>query len=114
MLDLEKMWKSARTEAEWLRYYGHRESRLAEDFSDANFYDRIVSIGYTKRVIALHQRCSMMNVTSEKPVLECDISELRIHNSYRDHSQNIYTALEYFIGTGVAKEQLIIAIKGEE
>ena len=114
MLDLEKMWKCAKTEAEWLKYYGHEESRLVEDFSDANFYDRIKSIGYTKRVIALHQRCSMMNVTSDKPVLECKIGELKICNSYRDHSQNIYTALEYFIGTGMDKEQLIKVIRGEE
>ena len=45
MLDLEKMWKSAKTEAEWLRYYGHIDSRLTEEFNDVNFYDRIISIG---------------------------------------------------------------------
>jgi len=114
MLDLEKMWKCAKTEAEWLKYYGHIDSRLTEEFNDVNFYDRIISIGYTKRVIDLHQRCSMLNVTSDKPVLECDISELRIQNSYRDHSKNIYTALEYFIGTGMANNQLIKIIKGEK
>ena len=113
MLDLEKMWKCAKTEAEWLKYYGHIDSRLVEDFSDANFYDRIKSIGYTKRVIDLHQRCSMLNVTSDKPVLECNINELEVCNTYRDHNQNIYTALEYFIGTGMAKEQLIKVIRGE-
>jgi hypothetical protein len=114
MLDLEKMWKCAKTEAEWLKYYGHQESRLVEDFSDANFYDRIQSIGYTKKVISLHGRCTMMNVTSDKPVLESKMDELRICNSYRDHNQNIYTALEYFIGTGMAKEQLIKVIRGEK
>jgi hypothetical protein len=113
MLDLEKMWKSAKTEAEWLKYYGHQESRLVEDFSDANFYDRIQSIGYTKKVISLHGRCTMMNVTSDKPVLDSKINELIICNSYRDHNQNIYTALEYFIGTGMAKDQLIKVIRGE-
>jgi hypothetical protein len=113
MLDLEKMWKSAKTEAEWLKYYGHQESRLVEDFSDANFYDRIQSIGYTKRVIALYQRCSMLNVTSDKPVLECDINELKISDTNRDHSKNIYTALEYFIGKGMATDQLIKVIRGE-
>lgn len=55
----------------------------------------------------------MMNVTSDKPVLESKIDELRICNSYRDNGQNIYTALEYFIGTGRAKEQLIKVIRGE-
>jgi hypothetical protein len=113
MLDLEKMWRSAKTEAEWLKYYGHQESRLVEDFSDVNFYDRIQSIGYTKRVTALYQRCSMLNVTSDKPVLECGISELKISDTNREHSKNIYTALEYFIGTGMAKEQLIKVIRGE-
>jgi hypothetical protein len=112
MLDLEKMWKCAKTEAEWLKYYGHDVSRLSEQFSDANFYDRIESIGYTKSVISLPQRCSMLNITSDKPVLECDIKELKVCNTYRDHSQNIYTALEWFIGTGMAKEQLIKVIKG--
>jgi hypothetical protein len=113
MLDLEKMWKCARTEAEWLRYYGHEESRKSEDFSDVKFYDRIQSIGYTKRVIELHQRCSMMNVTSDKPVLESDISDLRIANETRSHGKNVYTALEWFIGTGMATNQLINVIKGE-
>ncbi len=111
MLDLEKMWKYAKTEAEWLRYYGHKESRMLEEFSDANFYDRIKSIGYTKRVIELHQRCSMMNVTSDKPVLESDISDLRQECSLRNHDKNIYTALEWFIAKGIATEQLIDIIK---
>jgi hypothetical protein len=114
MLDLEKMWKCAKTEAEWLRYYGHEESRMSEDFSDVNFYDRIQSIGYTKRVIELHQRCSMMNITSDKPVLESDISDLRIANETRSHGKNVYTALEWFIGTGMATNQLINVIKGEQ
>ncbi len=108
------MWKCARTEAEWLRYYGHEESRKSEDFSDVNFYDRIKSIGYTKRVIQLHQRCSMMNITSDKPVLESEISELRIANETRSHGKNVYTALEWFIGTGMATNQLINVIKGEQ
>lgn len=113
MLDLEKMWKSAKTEAEWLKYYGHDVSRLSEQFDDINFYDRIESIGYTKRVIPLHLRCSMLSITSNKPVLECKINELEITHSYRNHEKNIYTALEYFIGTGMAKDQLIKIIRGE-
>jgi hypothetical protein len=113
MLDLEKMWKCAKTEAEWFRYYGHEESRMSEDFSDVNFYDRVQSIGYTKRVIELYQRCSMLNVTSDKPVLECEIGDLEIANEPRNHSKNIYTALEYFIGKGMATAQLIKVIRGE-
>ncbi len=112
MLDLEKMWKCAKTEAEWLKYYGHVDSRMSEDFSDVKFYDRIQSIGYTKKVVPLHQRCTMLNVTSDKPVLECEISELRVGEGSRDHSKNVYTALEWFIGTGMATNQLINVIKG--
>jgi hypothetical protein len=111
MLDLEKMWKCAKTEAEWLKYYGHVDSRMSEDFSDVNFYDRIQSIGYTKRVIELHQRCSMMNVTSDKPVLESEISDLRIATETRNHSKNVYTALEWFIAKGIGTDQLIEIIK---
>lgn len=105
------MWKSAKTEADWLRYYGHKDSRMSEEFLDANFYDRIESIGYTKRVIELHQRCSMLNVTSDKPVLESDISDLREEYSLRNHDKNVYTALEWFIAKGIATEQLIEIIK---
>jgi hypothetical protein len=111
MLDLERMWKSAKTEAEWLKYYGHEISRLEEDFSDEKFYDRIQSIGYTKRVISLHQRCSMLNVTSDKPVLESDITELVISNSSRNHDNNIYTALEYLIHKKIGINQLIEIVK---
>jgi hypothetical protein len=111
MLDLEKLWKCGKTEAEWLRYYGHEESRLEDEFSDVNFYDRISSIGYTKRVIALHQRCSMLNVTSDKPVLECNINELVISNSSRNHDNNIYTALEYLIHKKIGINQLIEIVK---
>ena len=113
MLNLEKIWKSARIEADWLRYYGHVDTRMGEKFEDVNFYDRIVSIGYAKKNIPLPQRCSMLNVTSDKPVLECDINELVVYNSYRDHNKNIYTALEYFIGKGMATSQLINLIKGD-
>ena len=111
MLDLEKICKCAKVEADWLRYYGHEKSRMNEDFSDVNFYDRIESIGYTKRVIPLPNRCSMLNITSDKPVLECEVSELRISNSNRDHNKNIYTALEYLIDKGISVDELIDIIK---
>jgi hypothetical protein len=53
----------------------------------------------------------MMNVTSDKPVLESDISDLRQEWSLRNHDKNIYTALEWFIAKGIATEQLIDIIK---
>ena len=113
MLNLEKIWKSARIEADWLRYYGHVDTRMNEKFEDVNFYDRIVSIGYAKRNISLDQRCSMLNITSDKPVLESEISELKEEYSLRNHDKNIYTALEYLIGKNIGTEQLIKIIKGE-
>ena len=114
MLNLEKIWKSARVEADWLRYYGHSESRMSEKFEDVNFYDRIISIGYAKRNISLDQRCSMLNVTSDKPVLESEISELKEEYSLRNHDKNVYTSLEYLIGKGIGTEQLLKIIRGEE
>ena len=114
MLNLEKIWKSARIEADWLRYYGHSESRMSEKFEDVNFYDRIISIGYAKKNISLPQRCSMLNVTSDKPVLESDIIELKEEYSLRNHNNNVYTALEYLIAKRIGTDQLIKIIKGEE
>ena len=112
MLNLEKIWKSARIEADWLRYYGHSESRMSEKFEDVNFYDRIISIGYAKKNISLPQRCSMLNVTSDKPVLDSDIIELKEEYSLRNHNNNVYTALEYLIAQGIGTDQLIKIIKG--
>jgi hypothetical protein len=54
----------------------------------------------------------MLNITSDKPVLESNITELIVSNTSRNHDNNIYTALEYFIGKGIANEQLIKVIRG--
>ena len=114
MLNLEKIWKSAKTEAEWLKYYGHVDTRMGEKFEDVNFYDRIVSIGYAKKNIPLPQRCSMLNVTSDKPVLESDITELKDAYTLRDHDRNVYTALEYLISKNIGTGQLVKIIRGEK
>jgi len=110
-MELEKLWKLATTEADWLRYYGHSDTRLSEKFEDEKFYDRIISIGYTKRVIPLHERCSMGYVTSDKPVLESEFSDLRSISGPRNHDNNVYTPLEYFIGRKIGVDQLIAIIK---
>jgi hypothetical protein len=86
---------------------------MSEKFEDVNFYDRIISIGYAKKNISLPQRCSMLNVTSDKPVLDSDIIELKEEYSLRNHNNNVYTALEYLIGKNIGTEQLIKIIKGE-
>jgi hypothetical protein len=110
-MKLEELWKLAKTEAEWLRYYGHSETRLSEKFNDEKFYDRIVGIGYTKVVIPLPVRCSMGNITSNKPLMESSIDDLYIIGSPRNHSKNVYTPLEYLIGKNIGVEQLVKIIK---
>jgi hypothetical protein len=55
----------------------------------------------------------MLNVTSDKPVLDSDIIELKEEYSLRNHNNNVYTALEYLIGKNIGTEQLIKIIKGE-
>lgn len=110
-MELEKLWKSATTEADWLRYYGHSDTRLSEKFEDEKFYDRIISIGYTKRVITLPERCAMCYITSDKPVMESDINDIRFVSGPRNHENNVYTPLEYFIGRKIGTEQLVSIIK---
>jgi hypothetical protein len=110
-MELEKLWKSATVEADWLRYYGHSETRLSEKFEDEKFYDRIISIGYTKKVIPLVSRCAMCYITSDKPVMESDIKDLRIISGPRNHENNVYTPLEYLIGKKVGTDQLTSIIK---
>ena len=110
-MKIEELWKSATTEADWLRYYGYRESRLNETFVDVDFYDRITSIGYTKRVIPLSQRCIMLYISSEKPVLESEVEELFPVSGPRNHIENVYSALEYMIARRIRKEELIQMIK---
>lgn len=111
---LEKILRAAETEADWLRYYGDARTRLVDKFEDCKFYDRIKSIGYTKRVVPLPNRCSMMNITSDKPVLESSLEDLREEYSIRNHEKNVYTALEYFIAKGIEKERLIKIIRNEK
>ena len=111
---LEKILKAAQTEADWLRYYGQSDTRLSEKFEDCNFYDRIKSIGYTKRVMPLPNRCSMLNITSDKPVLESNIEDLREEFSIRNHDKNVYTALEYLIAKRIEVEKLIRIIRNEK
>lgn len=82
-------------ETVWLHYYGHPDERITEEYNDHMFYDRLVSIGYTKKVIALWMRCCGGFITSDRPVLESTVEELRIIGSPRDHEANIYTPLEY-------------------
>jgi hypothetical protein len=112
-INFEKLWKAARDEADWLRYYGHKDTKMSERFDDEKFYDRIISIGYTKRVIPLHNRCAMLNISSDKPVLDSEIKDIYAVGDGRNHDRNVYTPLEFFIGKNIGKDQLIKIIRGE-
>jgi hypothetical protein len=56
----------------------------------------------------------MLNITSDKPVLESDVEDLREEYSLRDHNNNVYTALEYLIAKGIEKERLIKIVRNEK
>ena len=89
--------RAAEQETSWLQYYGHDIARRADSYNDVNFYDRINSIGYCKKVIPLWMRCPKYYITSDKPVLESSVDELIEIHEYRDHSKNIYTPLEFVL-----------------
>lgn len=106
-----KIWIAAKNEADWLRYYGHVDTRMSEDFNDHLFYSRIKSIGYTKRKVDLVSRCSMAFVTSYKSVLESELDDLIIVSGPVNHSANVYTALEFFVARRLGIDELITIIK---
>jgi len=107
-MTLEELNKYAEQETSWLRYYGNGkpEERIAEKYEDAKFYDRIVSIGYTKRVIPLANRCAAYYITADKPVLECEPEELKGVSGPRNHEENVYTALEYVFAKNVGNHEI--------
>ena len=87
----EKIFKLAKTEAEWMRYYGFVNSRIEEKFEDIDFYDRMIPIGYSKVYTPLVHKCPMGYVNS----LDTDIAE--VVYGPRDHDKGVYTPLEFVI-----------------
>lgn len=114
MIEKDKLIEAAKVESEWLKYYGESKTRSLEKFNDCLFYDRIKSIGYTKRIVKLYNRCAMMRITSESPVLDSNMEQLSISNEERNHDKNVYTALEYLIHNEIEKNKFIKIIKGNE
>lgn len=112
MIDINKLIEAGKIEAEWIKYYGESKTRSLETFNDYLFYDRIRSIGYTKRVVKLYNRCAMMRLTCDEPTLNSPIDKLSISNEQRNHNKNIYTALEYLIHNEIEKDRFIKIIKG--
>ncbi len=75
-MTIEYLDKCIDQEVSWLKYYAssqesgepNRTTKISDPFNDAGFYDRLISIGYTKRVIPLSNRCSPCYITSKNPV----------------------------------------------
>lgn len=104
----EKIFKLAKIEAEWMRYYGFVDSRMEEKFDDINFYDRMIPIGYSKVYTPLVKKCPMGYVNSLDP----ELSE--VVYGPRDHKNSIYTPLEFVIYNKVdGYLDLIKIIKGK-
>jgi hypothetical protein len=111
----EELNKHADQETSWLKYYGssqenesgdpNKTTRKSDPYNDANFYDRITSIGYTKRVIPLPARCPAGYITSKKPVLESTVEELEYVSGPRNHENNVYTPLEYVFSKNIGEHE---------
>ena len=107
MKELEKIVKLARTEADWLRYYGYVDSRIEEKFEDIGFYDRMVPIGYSKVYTPLATRCPMGFVDSLDP------DSAKIVSGPRCHEKGVYTPLELVIHNKIEGfDKMIAFIKG--
>jgi hypothetical protein len=89
---VEKIFKLAKIESEWLRHYGHIDSRKEEDFNDIKFYDRMLPIGYSKVWTPLYLRCPMGYVNS----LNIDDIEDTTYGP-RNHEKGVYTCLEFIL-----------------
>ena len=107
MKEIEKIVKLARTEADWLRYYGYVDSRTEEKFEDVGFYDRMVPIGYSKVYTPLAIRCPMGFVDSLDP------ETAKLTSGPRNHEKGIYTVLEFVIYNKIdGYLEMIANIKG--
>ena len=104
---IDKIFKLAKIESEWLGHYGHEESRSNEDFKDINFYDRMLPIGYSKVWTPLYLRCPMGYVNS----LNVEDVEDTIYGP-RNHEKKVYTCLEFVLHNKIdGYEDLIKTIK---
>ena len=79
-------------EISWLRYYALKRDELTES---SNLYDDLISIGYTKRVIPLWDRCPKLIVTSDMRITEkTPVKDLVIITERRNTQDNKFTPLE--------------------
>ena len=102
-------------EIEWLKYYALRAYREKLTV-DSDFYEELVSIGYTKRVIPLDRRCAAAFITSSEKIVEgIDLEKLEAVGPARDVENNKYTALEaYMIIFPEKKEKIVEHMKAPQ
>jgi len=79
-------------EIQWLVYYGLKEDRLQLNI-ESNIYKDLRSIGYTKRLIPLIERCSPGLLTSNSKIDKNTILEDIVHTHFSD-KKNHLTPLE--------------------
>jgi hypothetical protein len=78
-MTIEELNKLVDLEIQWLRYYGHEESRNKLN-EKSNLYEDLVSIGYTKRVMKLDLRCCPCTITGT------ELSNLKKENKLRSNT----------------------------
>lgn len=79
-------------ELEWLKYYAIEKSRQ-ELNSESPIYDQLESIGYTKRVVSLPDRCTGARVKRNSNNDDWSITT----EESRNHKNNVYTSLEAWL-----------------
>jgi hypothetical protein len=95
--------RAAEQETSWLRHYGHKDTRTTDSYEDEKFYDRINSIGYAKVDTPLDRRCPATYITSDIPVLQSNVGQLKNTSGPRNHEQNVYTPLEYVVSQKIGR-----------
>lgn len=99
-MDLKEFQRYIDHETQWLKYYGYRPDRKSDTYYDHLFYERIHSIGYTKVIMPLSNRCVAAYITSKTPVLESSIDELYVIGRSRNHKENIYNLTSSIFSPG--------------
>jgi hypothetical protein len=93
-MKIEELEKLIDQEIQWLRYYGHIDSRQALN-EKSEIYRDLISIGYTKRIIPLDRRCCPCIITSDEIICEgFDIDKLITDSNLR--GENRYSPIEAY------------------
>jgi hypothetical protein len=94
-MNIKELENLVEQEIQWLRYYGHVDSRR-ELNEKSEIYRDLIPTGYTKRIMPLDRRCSPCIITSEEIICEgFDISKLVKDSNLR--GENRYSPIEAYI-----------------